>query len=128
MSLGIPLHDALHEKQAPHSLCGACSLEVMVRSNGYFEPSRRLGQENRSRSRGSAPRGYRDGAGVENLDLQPNGASGRSHVSQGSLGIRDSRPEFLKRRSTGFPISPKSLSISSAMSFSQHRNMRSWLQ
>ena len=30
-----------------------------------------------------------DGAGVENLDLQPNGASGRSHVSQGSLGIRD---------------------------------------
>jgi hypothetical protein len=28
MSLGVPLHDALHEKQAPHSLCGACSLEV----------------------------------------------------------------------------------------------------
>jgi|GEM_PF-5163233 len=32
MSLGVPLHDALHEKQAPHSLCGACSLEVMVQS------------------------------------------------------------------------------------------------
>jgi hypothetical protein len=28
MSLGVPLHDALHEKQAPHSLCGACSLEA----------------------------------------------------------------------------------------------------
>ena len=28
MSLGVPLHDALHEKQTPHSLCGACSLEV----------------------------------------------------------------------------------------------------
>jgi len=28
MSLGVPLHDAPHEKQAPHSLCGACSLEV----------------------------------------------------------------------------------------------------
>jgi hypothetical protein len=23
MSLGVPLHDALHEKQAPHSFCGA---------------------------------------------------------------------------------------------------------
>jgi hypothetical protein len=30
MSLGVPLYDALHEKQAPHSLCEACSLEVMV--------------------------------------------------------------------------------------------------
>jgi hypothetical protein len=29
MSLGVPLDDALHEKQAPHSLCGTCSLEVM---------------------------------------------------------------------------------------------------
>ena len=29
MSLGVPLHDALHEEQAPHSPCGACSLEVM---------------------------------------------------------------------------------------------------
>jgi hypothetical protein len=28
MSLGVPLHDALREKQAPHSLCRACSLEV----------------------------------------------------------------------------------------------------
>jgi hypothetical protein len=28
MSLGVPPPDALHEKQAPHSLCGACSLEV----------------------------------------------------------------------------------------------------
>jgi hypothetical protein len=28
MSLGVPLRDALREKQAPHSLCRACSLEV----------------------------------------------------------------------------------------------------
>jgi hypothetical protein len=34
MSLGVPLHDALHEKQAPHSLCGACSLEVMPSAAG----------------------------------------------------------------------------------------------
>ena len=33
-SLGIPLHDALHEKQALHSFCGACSLEVMPSAAG----------------------------------------------------------------------------------------------
>ena len=38
MSLGVPLYDALHEKQAPHSLCGACSLEVMVSPATLIEP------------------------------------------------------------------------------------------
>jgi hypothetical protein len=49
MSLDVPLHDALHEKQAPHSLCGACSLEVPAT---LIEPETRGPEREACRSSG----------------------------------------------------------------------------